>query len=155
MDIRNLPSLCGDHIRRLGEIYRSHLPEPDKERAFASGLRESAECVSCMERRDGTFMPRRMKVKICVVGDKSTEKAAILSPFVRPMFDEGYIQTLGTQVSRKELIVASPSGLGEIVVDIMVWNITGQKGFRQLLKEVYFSGAKGALCVSDGTLTDG
>ena len=41
MDIRNLPALCGDHIRQLGEIYCSHLPEPDKRRAFETAKRST------------------------------------------------------------------------------------------------------------------
>jgi len=155
VDIRNLPALCGDHIRRLGQIYRSNLPEPDKERAFEVGLRDAADCVSCKTRRySATSGPLRMKVKICVVGDKSAEKAAILSPFVQPNFDDRYIQTLGTQVSKKELVLLNPAS-GEIHVDMTVWNILGHRGFRELLKEAYFYAARGVLCVCDGTRSDG
>lgn len=151
LDIRNLPELCGDHVRRLGEIYRSNLTELDKERAFEAGLRETSDCRNCLVRRRGKYLPRRMKVKICVVGDNSAEKAALLAPFVHPMFDERYIRTFGTQVSKKELLAADPSGSGEIQVDLTVWNIMGSKGFRDLLKEAYFYGVRGILAVCDVT----
>ena len=36
-----------------------------------------------------------------------------------------------------------------------VWNIMDQKGFREQLKEAYFHGTKGAMCISDGTRADG
>ena len=155
IDLRSLPLLCGDHIRRLGEIYRSYLPDRDKQRAFEIGISDTSDCLNCLARRSGEYVPARTKVKICVVGEKSAEKAALLSPFVRPNFDEGYIQTLGSQVSRKQLIVANPSGSGEIQVEMTIWNIMGNSGFRELLKEAFFYGATGALCVSDGTRTDG
>src|SRR6266511_3512824 len=51
--------------------------------------------------------------------------------------DDKYIQTLGTKVSKKELTV--PHVDGEAVkVDMTIWDIMGQKGFRELLKEAYF-----------------
>src|SRR2546426_3017363 len=100
MDIRNLPALCGDHIRRLGEIYRSHRPQPEKESAFEASLRDTSNCGDCLAR-------------------------------------------------------ANPSGPDEIQVDMTIWNIMGNSGFRELLKEAYFHGAGGALYISDGTRPDG
>ena len=155
IDLRNIPLLCADHIRRLGRIFRSRLPEVEKEGAFEVGLRETSDCLNCLTRRGGEPLPRVMKVKICVVGDMSAEKALILSPFVHPAFDDRYIQTLGTQVSKKELVIPSPIGSDQIRVDMMIWNILGNKGFRELLKEAFFYGSRGALCIADGTRPDG
>jgi small GTP-binding protein len=93
---------------------------------------------------------KRMKVKICLVGEAAVGKTSLIRRFVHEDFDDKYIQTLGTKVSKKEITIPAPGG-GEIRVDVTVWDIMGQKGFRELLKEAYFYGAKGILAVCDAT----
>src|SRR2546427_8634689 len=93
---------------------------------------------------------RRMKIKICLVGEAAVGKTSLIRRFVLEDFDDKYIQTLGTKVSKKELNV--PIVGGEAVkVDMTIWDIMGQKGFRELLKEAYFYGAKGVIAVADVT----
>ena len=93
---------------------------------------------------------RRMKIKICLVGEAAVGKTSLIRRFVLEDFDDKYIQTLGTKVSKKELTV--PHVDGEAVkVDMTIWDIMGQKGFRELLKEAYFYGAKGVIAVADVT----
>ena len=93
---------------------------------------------------------RRMKIKICLVGEAAVGKTSLIRRFVLEDFDDKYIQTLGTKVSKKELTV--PNVDGETVkVDMTIWDIMGQKGFRELLKEAYFYGAKGVIAVADVT----
>src|SRR5881296_2523992 len=93
---------------------------------------------------------RRMKIKICLVGEAAVGKTSLIRRFVLEDFDDKYIQTLGTKVSKKELNV--PNVGGEAVkVDMTIWDIMGQKGFRELLKEAYFYGAKGVIAVCDVT----
>jgi len=93
----------------------------------------------------------RMKVKVCLVGEAGTDKTALIRRHVLPNFDDRYIQTLGTAVAKKGLRVASPHTSGELRVDMTVWDIMGQWGFRELLKEAYFYGARGILAVCDIT----
>jgi len=93
---------------------------------------------------------RRMKIKICLVGEAAVGKTSLIRRFVLEDFDDKYIQTLGTKVSKMELTV--PNVDGEVVkVDMTIWDIMGQKGFRELLKEAYFYGAKGVIAVADVT----
>lgn len=96
-------------------------------------------------------LTNRMKVKVCLVGETAADKTALIRGHVLDNFDDRYVQTLGTAVSKKELRVASPAGSGEMMVDMTVWDIMGQKGFRELLKEAYFYGARGILAVCDVT----
>ncbi|OGS48145.1 MAG: hypothetical protein A3K68_02875 [Euryarchaeota archaeon RBG_16_68_13] len=92
-----------------------------------------------------------MKMKVCLVGEAAVGKTSLIRRFVLDDFDDKYIQTLGTKVSKKELTVAIPDGSGNMKVDMTIWDIMGQKGFRELLKEAYFYGAKGILAVCDVT----
>ena len=94
---------------------------------------------------------RRMKMKICLVGEAAVGKTSLIRRFVLDDFDDKYIQTLGTKVSKKEMTMAHPYGEGELKVDMTIWDIMGQKGFRELLKEAYFYGAKGVIAVCDVT----
>jgi len=94
---------------------------------------------------------KRMKMKVCLVGEAAVGKTSLIRRFVLDDFDDKYIQTLGTKVSKKELVVVNPEGPGELKIDMTIWDIMGQKGFRELLKEAYFYGAKGILAVCDVT----
>src|SRR2546425_2377432 len=101
------------------------------------------------QRGTGRMEARRMKIKICLVGEAAVGKTSLIRRFVLDDFDDKYIQTLGTKVSKKELSVSQD---GEAVkVDMTIWDIMGQKGFRELLKEAYFYGAKGVIAVTDVT----
>lgn len=94
---------------------------------------------------------KRMKMKVCLVGEAAVGKTSLIRRFVLDDFDDKYIQTLGTKVSKKELSAPNPDSSGELKIDMTIWDIMGQKGFRELLKEAYFYGAKGILAVCDVT----
>ncbi len=97
-----------------------------------------------------------MKVKICLVGEGAVGKTCLIRRFIHDQFDDRYISTLGAKVSKKELRVESDGHA--VDVDMTIWDIMGEKGFRELLKEAYFHGAQGVLAVCDitrkETLTD-
>ena len=97
---------------------------------------------------------QRMKVKVCLVGEGAVGKTALIRRFIHDQFEDRYISTLGAKVSKKELTVKSPAGAGEIAIDMTIWDIMGEKGFRELLKEAYFHGAQGVLAVCDITRKD-
>jgi len=90
-----------------------------------------------------------MKVKICLVGEGAVGKTCLIRRFIHDQFDDRYISTLGAKVSKKQLTVNGANG--EIDVDMTIWDIMGEKGFRELLKEAYFHGAQGVLAVADVT----
>lgn len=92
-----------------------------------------------------------LKLKLCLVGESAVGKTCLIRRFVYDQFDDKYIGTLGTKISKKEIRIRHPKN-GEIVdVNLMVWDIMGQPGFRQLLQEAYFFGAQGLLAVCDTT----
>ncbi len=93
---------------------------------------------------------KRMKMKVCLVGEAAVGKTSLIRRFVHDDFDDKYIQTLGTKVSKKEIALDVPKH-GEFTVDMTVWDIMGQKGFRELLKDAYFYGAKGIIAGCDLT----
>ncbi len=101
-----------------------------------------------------TAQKQRMKVKICLVGEGAVGKTCLIRRFIHDQFDDKYISTLGAKVSKKEIRLANPNGQGDVEIDMTVWDIMGEKGFRELLKEAYFHGAQGILAVCDVTRKD-
>jgi small GTP-binding protein len=97
------------------------------------------------------LVTKRLKSKVCLVGDKSVGKTSLVRRYVMNMFDEQYITTIGTRVSKKEIRVDMPEQNLHVQVDMMLWDIMGEKGFRELLKDAYFYGANGILAVADIT----
>ena len=95
---------------------------------------------------------QKMKVKVCLVGEGAVGKTCLIRRFIQDQFDDRYISTLGAKVSKKEIKVDSPNG--GMDVDMTIWDIMGEKGFRELLKEAYFHGAQGILAVCDITRKD-
>ncbi|TLZ60897.1 MAG: GTP-binding protein [Methanobacteriota archaeon] len=94
---------------------------------------------------------QKMKVKVCLVGEGAVGKTCLIRRFIHDQFDDRYISTLGAKVSKKEVVVLNPRADGEISLDMTIWDIMGEKGFRELLKEAYFHGAQGILAVCDIT----
>jgi len=91
------------------------------------------------------------KLKICLVGDVGVGKTSLIRRYVLDVFDDKYIATIGTKVTKKEIETTDPkSGKSQKVV-LLIWDIMGQPSFREVLREAYFYGAEGALAVCDVT----
>src|SRR5947208_15685138 len=93
---------------------------------------------------------QRIKTKVCLVGEAAVGKTSLIRRFVQDDFDDRYITTLGAKVSKREIVFDMPDRK-QIQMDITIWDIMGEKGFRDLLKEAFFHGAKGVLAVADLT----
>ena len=94
--------------------------------------------------------PRRIKSKVCLVGEHAVGKTSLIRRYVLDEFDDRYIVTLGAKVSKKEMQLTTPDGV-PVHMDMTIWDIMGSKGFRELLREAYFHGAQGILAVCDIT----
>lgn len=79
-------------------------------------------------------------------------KTSLIRRFVLDTFDEKYTATIGTKVTKKDITVKRDGE--DVAVSMLIWDIMGQKGFRELLRESYFYGAEGALLVCDVTNKD-
>ncbi|MFQ6127653.1 MAG: Rab family GTPase [Thermoplasmata archaeon] len=95
-----------------------------------------------------------MKAKICLVGDAAVGKTSLIRRYVLDIFEDLYIATLGAKVTKKEVFVQRLNGGKDVRVNLMIWDIMGEKGFRELLREAYFHGAQGIMAVCDVTRKD-
>ncbi len=91
------------------------------------------------------------KLKICLIGDVGVGKTSLIRRYVLDVFDDKYIATIGTKVTKKEIEVKDPRTGAPQKIVLLVWDIMGQPSFREVLREAYFYGAEGALAVCDVT----
>src|SRR5437870_3108450 len=92
---------------------------------------------------------KRLKSKVCLVGEKAVGKTSLIRRYVIDMFDEQYLTTIGTRVTKKELRLPMLGHDLVVDLDMTIWDIMGEKGFRELLKDAYFYGTNGVLAVAD------
>ncbi len=94
----------------------------------------------------------QLTLKLCLAGDFQVGKTSLLRRFVSNTFDERYVTTLGAKVDSRRYAVPDPADpRSQIGVTATIWDIMGNPGFRELLKDAYFFNAKGVLLVADAT----
>lgn len=93
----------------------------------------------------------RTRLKICLVGDRGVGKTSLIERYVFDHHDPRYVQTVGTHVVRKRVGARLSEYKLNIVVDLDIWDITGQKAFAGLFSQAYFYGAHGVVAVCDAT----
>lgn len=89
--------------------------------------------------------------KAVLVGDKAVGKTSLIRRYVLDQFDDRYLLTLGAKVTKKIETIDLPEKGAHISLELNVWDIMGQTGFRELAKEAYFQGSRGILAVIDLT----
>lgn len=89
-----------------------------------------------------------IKAKICLVGEFAVGKTSLANRYVHNIFQDRYFATIGAKITKAEV---ERVGDGGTQVIMTIWDIMGEKGFRELLKEAYFEGAHAAVAVCDLT----
>ncbi len=77
-----------------------------------------------------------------MLGDPRVGKTSLVQRFVKDMYDERYLSTIGAKPSKKVIKVGAHN------VTLMVWDLAGHS---YNLHSGFFAGAKGALLVCDVT----
>ena len=98
---------------------------------------------------------KRMKKKVCLLGDAGVGKTSLIKRFVYDEFDDKYVTTLGAKVSKKEIDMRFSKNLDNAIdvnIILSVWDILGQKNESAMqVRPVYYNGANGALVICDIT----
>jgi small GTP-binding protein len=97
-------------------------------------------------------MPRTIQLskKIVLLGDPSVGKTSVARKFVFDMFDDKYISTLGTKISKKQILFENVTKNTNVKLTMLVWDVMGQRDYSQF-HQVAFTGCTGGLLVSDIT----
>ena len=90
----------------------------------------------------------KIKRKICLLGDGGVGKTSLIRRFVLNSFDDKYLVTIGTKVSKKVITTKHPSKDADVELTMAIWDIMGHMGVTRVHTN-YLLGAKGALIVCD------
>ncbi|HEX8027192.1 MAG TPA: Rab family GTPase [Vicinamibacterales bacterium] len=82
--------------------------------------------------------------KICMLGGFAVGKTSLVSRFVRSIFSDKYLTTVGVKIDKKPLTVDGHD------VTLMLWDLYGQDEF-QSIQETHLRGTAAYLLVVDGT----
>jgi small GTP-binding protein len=91
---------------------------------------------------------KQVKRKVLLIGDGAVGKTSLIKKFVTDKFDDKYITTIGTKITKKDLRYDVPGK--EMILTLMIWDILGQKGYTSIQASSY-KGAEGAMIVCDLT----
>lgn len=95
--------------------------------------------------------PLSLKAKVCLIGEARVGKTSLIRQFVLNEFDERYLTTVGTNITKKTVQLKIPQADLVVDMDLVIWDIMGQREYRDLLAGRYFEGAQGLLAVADAT----
>jgi small GTP-binding protein len=82
--------------------------------------------------------------KICMLGAFAVGKTSLVQRFVKSIFSERYLTTVGVKIDKKVVTV------GDAEVTLILWDLAGEDEF-QRLQMSYLRGTAGYILVADGT----
>ena len=82
--------------------------------------------------------------KICTLGTSSVGKSSLVARFVKGIFSDTYLTTIGVKIDKKTV-----SNRGK-KVDLLIWDLNGEDRFQKLSMN-YLRGTAGYILVVDGT----
>ncbi len=85
-----------------------------------------------------------MQKKVCLLGDFAVGKTSLVRRFIEGLFEDKYLSTIGTKVSRKSLTLDSQD------LVMLIWDLAGGEKFDRMMSS-YYRGAAGAILVCDLT----
>lgn len=94
-------------------------------------------------------MERKIIKKVCMLGESGVGKTSLIKRFVFDVFDDQYIETIGTKITKKEVILPGEGG-ENIRMVLMIWDILGHKSPKRVPAS-YYVGVEGVVCVCDIT----
>jgi small GTP-binding protein len=86
---------------------------------------------------------RLIQKKICLLGDFAIGKTSLVRRFIYNMFDDRYFNTIGVNISRKEVPLSE-----EATMRLLIWDLSSNERFEKNRSD-YLHGTSGALLVCD------
>ena len=85
-----------------------------------------------------------MKKKICMVGMFGVGKTSLVARFVKSIFSDKYLTTLGVKIDKKDVTLRGEE------VTLMLWDLAGKDALTEI-KPTNLAGSSGYILVADGT----
>jgi small GTP-binding protein len=85
-----------------------------------------------------------IKKKVCMLGAFAAGKTSLVERFVKSIFSEKYLTTVGVKIDKKLMCFDNQE------IELLLWDIHGEDEFQEV-RTSYLRGAAGCLLVVDGT----
>ena len=82
--------------------------------------------------------------KLCMIGSFGVGKTSLVARYVRGIYSDKYLTTLGVKIDKKSLTVDDQD------VNLMLWDLAGEDAITQI-KPMQLRGSSGYILVADGT----
>ena len=101
-----------------------------------------------------------IKGKICLLGDNAVGKTSLIRRYVLDVFEDKYISTIGTKITKKTVTLRHPKKQIKINMTLLIWDIMGDMNSlpeiihsynKYAPQKKYFENAKGVIIVCDIT----
>jgi len=86
--------------------------------------------------------------KVVLLGDGAVGKTSLIRRYVHDRFDDSYVMTIGSKVSKKQLAISRKDKVTQL--NLMIWDVLGREGYASLHSRT-FAGVHGAILVADMT----
>lgn len=100
-----------------------------------------------------TVQIRKMRLKICVVGDRAVGKTSLIQRYVFDTFSEAYHGTLGTKLHLLQF-VKEVAATEKVEADVALFDLMGEHSTRDYFRDAMFWGAHGFVAVCDITRSE-
>lgn len=84
-----------------------------------------------------------LQKKVCMLGAYAVGKTSLVSRFVRSIFSDKYLTTVGVKIDKKTVM------LGGQELSLILWDLAGEDDYIQV-RMSYLRGSAGFLLVADG-----
>jgi small GTP-binding protein len=85
--------------------------------------------------------------KICLLGSFAVGKTSLVQRFVKGIFSEKYLTTLGVKIDKKKITI------DDMEMEFIIWDLAGEDEFITV-RESYLRGTAAYLLVIDGTRSE-
>jgi small GTP-binding protein len=85
-----------------------------------------------------------LQKKVCMLGAYAVGKTSLVARFVRGIFSDKYLTTVGVKIDKKTVQI------NDREVSLIVWDLAGEDEFYQV-RMSYMKGSAGYLLIADGT----
>jgi len=85
-----------------------------------------------------------IKKKVCMLGAFAVGKTSLVERFVKSIFSEKYLTTVGVKIDKKSMQFDNEQ------IELLLWDIHGEDEF-QKVRTSYLRGAAGYFLIADGT----
>jgi small GTP-binding protein len=101
-----------------------------------------------------------IKGKVCLLGDNAVGKSSLIRRYVLDIFEDKYLATIGTNITKKSLRLRNPKDNLQINMSLLIWDIMGDVTALEenihsynnyAAQKKYFENAKGGILVCDIT----